>query len=375
MLMRHPLLITAACLMTLPSVEAHAQFYTVSSEKVTPVLSVDPFARTQTPPESVTKLRQNPSEKAVDKKKAQIPAPKKSLKTPEIPVFDVSDSLLLGLIKKRLSVCMPLDWIYLTSAYGYRKDPFSRCKRFHDGIDLRCNKQLVYNMLQGRVEKVGYGNTGYGNHIVTTHGHLRFLYGHLSEIYVHEGDIIDAGKIIARSGSSGRSSGPHMHLKMSRLTDKGWESVDPQPFIDALNKYIGEIDGMMEKMGCKETVPTARAKEPQPLNRANLFAALKRHGIKHPRIVLAQAILETGNFTSAVCRNKMNLFGLRNPRTGEYFEFPDWESSVIGYRDKVQYRYKGSATNESAYYSWLDRIGYAGSKDYIYKVREIAEKL
>lgn len=141
------------------------------------------------------------------------------------------------------------------------------------------------------------------------------------------------------------------------------------------HKYIGEIDGMMEKMGCKETVPTARAKEPQPLNRANLFAALKRHGIKHPRIVLAQAILETGNFTSAVCRNKMNLFGLRNPRTGEYFEFPDWESSVIGYRDKVQYRYKGSATNESAYYSWLDRIGYAGSKDYINKVREIAEKL
>lgn len=72
----------------------------------------------------------------------------------------------------------------------------------------------------------------------------------------------------------------------------------------------------------------------------NLYKEIIRNGILYPKIVLAQAILETGWFRSSVCRNKHNLFGLTNPRTGKYYEFNHWTESVRAYYTKVQYKYK-----------------------------------
>ena len=95
----------------------------------------------------------------------------------------------------------------------------------------------------------------------------------------------------------------------------------------------------------------------------NLYAEIIRNGIRHPKIVLAQAILETGWFTSPVCRNKHNLFGLTNPRTGKYFVFGHWTESVRAYYTKVQYRYKGGN-----YLLWLRDIGYAENPNYIREV-------
>ena len=102
---------------------------------------------------------------------------------------------------------------------------------------------------------------------------------------------------------------------------------------------------------------------------ANLYAALKKHGIKYPKIVLAQALLETGNFRSRLCREGNNLFGLRHSRG--YYTFGHWEESVIAYRDWVQYKHRDG----EGYYAFLKRIGYASAKDYIYKVRKIADRL
>lgn len=81
----------------------------------------------------------------------------------------------------------------------------------------------------------------------------------------------------------------------------------------------------------------------------NLYKEIIRNGILYPKIVLAQAILETGWFRSSVCRNKHNLFGLTNPRTGKYYEFNHWTESVQAYYTKVQYKYKGGN-----YLLWLD---------------------
>ena len=92
----------------------------------------------------------------------------------------------------------------------------------------------------------------------------------------------------------------------------------------------------------------------------NLVREIRKNGIKYEKVVLAQAILETGWFTSSVCRNKNNLFGLTNPRTGEYYEFNHWSESVKAYYTKVQYRYKGGN-----YLLWLDKIGYAEDKTYV----------
>ena len=67
----------------------------------------------------------------------------------------------------------------------------------------------------------------------------------------------------------------------------------------------------------------------------NLYKEIIRNGILYPKIVLAQAILETGWFRSSVCLNKHNLFGLTNPRTGKYYEFNHWTESVRAYYTKV----------------------------------------
>ena len=91
----------------------------------------------------------------------------------------------------------------------------------------------------------------------------------------------------------------------------------------------------------------------------NLYKEIIRNGILYPKIVLAQAILETGWFRSSVCRNKHNLFGLTNPRTGKYYEFNHWTESVRAYYTKVQYKYKGGN-----YLLWLDEIGYAENPMY-----------
>lgn len=98
----------------------------------------------------------------------------------------------------------------------------------------------------------------------------------------------------------------------------------------------------------------------------NLYKEIIRNGILYPKIVLAQAILETGWFRSSVCRNKHNLFGLTNPRTGKYYEFNHWTESVRAYYTKVQYKYKGGN-----YLFWLDEIGYAEDKDYITTLTDV----
>lgn len=98
----------------------------------------------------------------------------------------------------------------------------------------------------------------------------------------------------------------------------------------------------------------------------NLYQEIIRNGIQHPRIVLAQAILETGWFRSPLCRNRHNLFGLTNPKTGKYYEFNHWTESVRAYYTKVQYKYKGGN-----YLLWLRDIGYAEDPRYVREVIHI----
>lgn len=101
----------------------------------------------------------------------------------------------------------------------------------------------------------------------------------------------------------------------------------------------------------------------------NLYQEIIRNGIQHPRIVLAQAILETGWFRSPLCRNRHNLFGLTNPKTGKYNEFSHWTESVRAYYTKVQYKYKGGN-----YLLWLQNIGYAEDPRYVSEVIKVLKK-
>ena len=118
----------------------------------------------------------------------------------------------------------------------------------------------------------------------------------------------------------------------------------------------------------KKTDNITKSENPE-LTIPNLYKEIIRNGILYPKIVLAQAILETGWFRSSVCRNKHNLFGLTNPRTGKYYEFNHWTESVRAYYTKVQYKYKGDN-----YLLWLDEIGYAEDSDYVLVITKILNK-
>ena len=102
----------------------------------------------------------------------------------------------------------------------------------------------------------------------------------------------------------------------------------------------------------------------------NLYQEIIRNGIRYPKIVLAQAILETGWFRSPLCRNRHNLFGLTNPQTGKYYEFNHWTESVRAYYTKVQYKYKGGN-----YPLWLRDVCYAEDPRYIREVIRVLKHL
>ena len=133
-----------------------------------------------------------------------------------------------------------------------------------------------------------------------------------------------------------------------------------------INTLIKEKNEEKGQKGNKRTSPKSELPE---LTIPNLYAEIIQNGIRHPKIVLAQAILETVWFTSPVCRNKHNLFGLTNPRTGKYFEFDHWTESVLAYYTKVQYRYKGGN-----YLLWLRNIGYAEDPRYVRSLSRILEQ-
>lgn len=119
----------------------------------------------------------------------------------------------------------------VTSAYGWRSDPFHGHSRFHKGIDLAAAYgDDVRAAAPGRVVFSGQQN-GYGNTVVIEHaGGARSRYAHLASADVAQGAVIAAGQSIGRAGSSGRSTGPHVHFEVT----VGNETVDPQAWLRGL---------------------------------------------------------------------------------------------------------------------------------------------
>ena len=99
--------------------------------------------------------------------------------------------------------------------------------------------------------------------------------------------------------------------------------------------------------------------------------ALQYYNIEHLTIVKAQAILETGNFTSNLCIKNNNLFGLYDNKNKRYYSYNHWWESVEAYKKLIQRKYD----NSKYYYIFLEDIKYAKDKEYINKVKKIAEEL
>jgi murein DD-endopeptidase MepM/ murein hydrolase activator NlpD len=117
---------------------------------------------------------------------------------------------------------------WVTSRYGYRISPFTGRRVFHAGLDIASDFGTpIVAPARGRV--VSAGRKGpLGKTLVIDHGFgLRTSYGHTGEIYVEKGETIERGERIASVGSSGRSTGPHLHY----VVEVGGKSVDPRDYI------------------------------------------------------------------------------------------------------------------------------------------------
>ena len=94
------------------------------------------------------------------------------------------------------------------------------------------------------------------------------------------------------------------------------------------------------------------------------------YGLQHPKIIVAQSILETGYYKSRGCVEHNNLFGLYDSKNRKYFRFTSWQESILAYKNKVQYKY-----NSGDYYHFLKRIRYAEDPEYIEKVKQIEKEI
>lgn len=105
----------------------------------------------------------------------------------------------------------------LSSEYGMRKDPFTGRLAFHDGIDLAADRGTEITALRaGEVVFSGWKG-GYGNTVVVRHDNgYETVYGHTAGNLVSVGDTVEQGAVLATVGSTGRSTGPHLHLEMRR---------------------------------------------------------------------------------------------------------------------------------------------------------------
>jgi len=117
----------------------------------------------------------------------------------------------------------------ISSAFGWRLHPLGGDMRFHSGTDLSAPQGTpVLAAFGGRVEIADFVG-GYGLTVVLQHnkGSEQTLYAHLSELFVKPGEEIKQGEVIGRVGSTGLSTGPHLHFEFRKLTPEGWVVLDP----------------------------------------------------------------------------------------------------------------------------------------------------
>jgi murein DD-endopeptidase MepM/ murein hydrolase activator NlpD len=121
---------------------------------------------------------------------------------------------------------------YITSGFGTRSDPFTGGRAHHLGIDFSARTGDPVLAAAGGVVSFAGVKSGYGNVVEVDHGNgYSTLYGHNSRLIVRVGDIVRAGQQLARAGSTGRSTGPHVHFEVH----VNGRPVNPRRFLDKVS--------------------------------------------------------------------------------------------------------------------------------------------
>jgi len=139
----------------------------------------------------------------------------------------------------------PVDAMTFTSGYGVRSDPFGAGAAMHAGVDIPgAHGAAIYATADGLVGRTGRVG-GYGNLVELEHGRgIQTRYGHLSAILVQPGQRVKRGDLIARMGSTGRSTGTHLHYEV-RLDG---QAVNPMPFLQSAS-YLAAMQARLPITG------------------------------------------------------------------------------------------------------------------------------
>lgn len=142
-------------------------------------------------------------------------------------------------VKNYPAFSYPLNNNIITSDYGKRFHPIKNKIRFHSGVDFRANYEPVYSILPGVVTVASNDNSGGGLYIKIQHNEgYESLYLHLSKFLKNVGDFVYPGELIAISGNSGNTTGPHLHFTVK----KNGNTIDPIQFLNELNYYTQKIN-------------------------------------------------------------------------------------------------------------------------------------
>jgi murein DD-endopeptidase len=160
--------------------------------------------------------KKNPSEQAIAPKDSAVCMLPDSV---TIPVRTVGKE---ELERKYMSVSWPLKQIRINSTYGMRMHPIYHRYMMHNGIDLHARHENVLSILPGRVVRVGYDSRS-GKFVTVQTADYTISYCHLSKQFVRKDDFVDAGDAVGLSGSTGASTGEHLHL----TTKKDGKAFNP----------------------------------------------------------------------------------------------------------------------------------------------------
>lgn len=146
---------------------------------------------------------------------------------------------------------LPVKDYRYTSSYGVRFDPFNGGAAMHAGLDMAGSTgEPIYASASGRVLQAGRSN-GYGNLVELDHGKgIDTRYAHLSAILVKPGQRVEQGQMIGRMGSTGRSTGTHLHFEV-RVDGR---AVNPRPYLDA-SAYVLAVQGAAPSAGPQDFGP------------------------------------------------------------------------------------------------------------------------
>lgn len=139
----------------------------------------------------------------------------------------------------------PVEGYRLTSSFGTRNDPFRRGRRMHNGLDMAgpvgTPIYATADGIVGRAQWVG----GYGKYVEINHGgEIQTRYGHMSRILVEPGARVTRGQLIGRMGSTGRSTGSHLHYEV-RIAGR---PVNPMPFMTS-GAYLAQLADASRESG------------------------------------------------------------------------------------------------------------------------------